>query len=219
MDQQHHQSQGAQQQGVSFAEIFFKSTARILDIQTAAARSLLQTQSRSAAMLGVPDWSDLFNGRTGEQLSNLYNTGAEQAVNYLRQTNETLREVQHQFGQLVEQQTQQVTEQMRQSMEELGRRGQQSIDEMRRATDQAMQQARQAQTEQHRASQESQAHGQQSAGQQSPGQQHSPGLHSPGQHTPGSHAQPQSSIITALGEGAEAAESSREERGRPRRGA
>jgi gas vesicle protein len=196
---QAHQSQGAQQQhGVNFAEIFWKSTARILDIQTAAARALMQTQSRSAAMFGAPDWSELFNGRTGEQLSNFLNTSADQAANYIRQTNDTLREVQHQFGQLVEQQTQQLTEQMRQGMEELGRRGQQGIQEMRRATEQAMHEARQAGNEQ-----------QQRAGREHP---------QPGQ--PGHTPEGQSSIITALGEqGHETSEAAREERTRSRRGA
>ena len=45
----------AQQHVTNLAEIFFQGAIRIVDIQTTAARVLLQTQGRSAAMFGAPD--------------------------------------------------------------------------------------------------------------------------------------------------------------------
>ncbi len=132
----HHISEDAQrgqQTVVNLAEVLVQGTARILDLQATATRTFLQTQSRSAAMLGAPDWSPLFNGRNGEELSHLFSASAEQAVEYLRQTNAAWREVQQQFTDLLDQQTQQFTEQMRKGMEEVGRRGQEEMDQLRRA--------------------------------------------------------------------------------------
>jgi gas vesicle protein len=129
----------------NLAEVFVQGMARIVDIQTAAARVLLQTQGRSAAMFGAPDWTQAFN-RQGEQFTQLFTTGAEQTLKIIRQTNETVSEVQEQVGHLLEQQTAQVTEQMRNGLEQVSRRSEQTLEEMRHATRQVAREAQRAGT-------------------------------------------------------------------------
>ena len=134
-----------QQQINNLTEIFVQGVARIVDIQTAAARVFLQTQGRGAAMFGAPDWTQAFN-RQGEQVTQLFTTGAEQALKIIRHTSETVSEVQEQVGQLLEQQTAQVAEQMRSGLEEVSRRSEQTLDEMRHATRQVARETQRAAT-------------------------------------------------------------------------
>jgi hypothetical protein len=142
MDRMYSNSQAGAQQALNLTELFVRSTARMLDLQLAAARAMLQTQGRSAAMLGAPDWSAAFNGRGEEQLSQLFQASADQSVRFLRTANETMQQVQQQLGELVEQQTQQITEQMRRSVDELMRRSREGMEQMGRASDEMMHQAR-----------------------------------------------------------------------------
>jgi DNA anti-recombination protein RmuC len=130
------------EQAVNLAEIFVRGTARMLELQGAAARTVLQTQGRSAALFGAPDWSVVFNGGGNEQFQNLFETGAEQAVRFLRIANETIQQFQSQLGVLIEQQTQQATEQMRHSIEEMARRSEQTIQQLTRLSGQVTDQAR-----------------------------------------------------------------------------
>jgi DNA anti-recombination protein RmuC len=157
MDRMYSNSQAGAQQALNLAEIFLRGAARMLDLQTAAARAVLQTQGRSAAILGAPDWSAAFNGRSDEQLSHLFETSADQSVRFLRTTNEAMQQVQQQLGALLEQQTQQVTEQMRRSMDELVRRSQDGVEQMGRTSDEMMQRARRMSDEAGREGQRAQA--------------------------------------------------------------
>ena len=134
-----------QQQISNLPEIFAQGVARIIDMQTAAARVFLQTQARSAAMFGAPDWTQAFN-RQGEQVTQLFSTGAEQTLKLIRQANETVSEVQEQVGQLLEQQTAQATEHLRSGFEEVSRRSEQTLEEMRQTTRQVAREAQRAQS-------------------------------------------------------------------------
>ena len=125
----------------NFAEIFVQGISRIVDIQTAAARVLLQSQGRSAALFGAPDWTRALNWQS-EQFSQLFSAGSQQAMNFIRQTSETVNEVQQQVGQLVEQRTAQVTDEIRSGVKEVTRRSEQGLEEMRSTTQQAVRQAR-----------------------------------------------------------------------------
>ena len=127
------------QQTTNLAEIFVQGMARIVNIQTTAARVLLQSQGRSAALFGAPDWTEALN-RQSEHFSELFATGAEQTVNLIRQTSETVNGLQQQVGQLFERRTAQVTEEMRSGIEDLARRSEQGLEEMRGTTQQAARQ-------------------------------------------------------------------------------
>jgi methyl-accepting chemotaxis protein len=136
-----------QQHTTNLADIMVQGAARIVEMQTSTARVLLRAQGRGAAMFGAPDWTEVL-GRTGpDHLSELFVTSAQQALNLMRQTNETLNLVQQQVGQLVEQQTAQVAEQMRQGVEEVSRRTEQTLDQLRNTTQQAMSEAERASEE------------------------------------------------------------------------
>jgi methyl-accepting chemotaxis protein len=132
------------QHAVNLADIMVQGAARIVEFQTSTARVLLRAQGRSAAMFGAPDWTELL-GRTGQDhLSEVFVTGAQQALNLMRHTNETLTLVQQQVGQLVEQQTAQVAEQMRQGVEEVSRRTEQALDQLRQTTEHATEEVQRA---------------------------------------------------------------------------
>ena len=133
----------SQQSAVNLADIFVQGTMRIVDMQTSAARVFLQTQSRSARMFGVPDWSHSLNGPSA-QVSQLFTTGAEQAMNLIRHTNETISELNEQFGQLVQRQTAQIVDEMRNGMEEVSRKAEESLDQMRQTTNAATRETQRA---------------------------------------------------------------------------
>jgi methyl-accepting chemotaxis protein len=139
--------QRQQQHATNLADIMVQGAARIVELQTSTARVLLRAQGRGAAMFGAPDWTELL-GRSGpDHLSELFVSGAQQALNLMRHTNETLNLVQQQVGHLVEQQTAQVAEQMRQGVEEVSRRTEQTLDQLRNTTQEAMSEAERASEE------------------------------------------------------------------------
>jgi|RhiMethySRZTD1v2_1073278.scaffolds.fasta_scaffold1548325_1 ABC-type transporter Mla subunit MlaD len=126
----------AQQHVTNLAEIFFQGAIRIVDIQTTAARVLLQTQGRSAAMFGAPDWTPAVT-RQGERFSQLLSIGAEETLRIMRQANETVSEVQQQVGQLIQQRTAQVADEVRNGVEEVGRRTEEGLEQLRHTSQQA----------------------------------------------------------------------------------
>ena len=129
-----------EQSAANVADIYVRGALRIADMQASAARVLLQTQARTARMFGAPDWSNAFNG-PGEQLSQWFNTGTEQALSLMRQTNETISEVNQQLSRIVQRQTVQLAEEMRQGLEAVNRRAQDSLHELRETTEQAASEA------------------------------------------------------------------------------
>lgn len=136
-----------QQHTANLAEIMVQGAARIVELQTSTASVLLRAQGRSAAMFGAPDWTELLGPNGAGHLSELFVTGAQQALNVMRHTNQTLSLVQQQVGQLVEQQTAQVAEQMRQGVEEVSRRTEETLDQLRQTTEQAAEEAQRASAE------------------------------------------------------------------------
>ena len=137
-----------QQHTANLADIVVQGAARIVDLQTSTARVLLRAQGRSAALFGGPDWTQMLGQPATDHLSELFMTGAQQALNLMRHTNETLSMVQQQVGQLMEQQTAQVAEQMRQGVEEVSRRTEETLEEFRHTTQQATEEVEQAGEEQ-----------------------------------------------------------------------
>ena len=138
-------TQERQRQHVTnLADIMVQGAARIVELQTSTARVLLRAQGRSAAMFGAPDWTEMLGRNGTEHFSELFVTGAQQALNLMRHTNQTLSLVQQQVGQLVEQQTAQVAEQMRQGVEEVSRRTEETLEQLRHTTEQAAEEAQRA---------------------------------------------------------------------------
>ncbi|MGH8593936.1 MAG: hypothetical protein ACREV3_08780 [Gammaproteobacteria bacterium] len=52
-------SNGARR-AINFAEIMVQGSARMFEIQAAAAKTFCQYPAKNAAMMGAPDWSELF---------------------------------------------------------------------------------------------------------------------------------------------------------------
>ena len=138
-------TQERQRQHVTnLADIMVQGAARLVELQTSTARVLLRAQGRGAAMFGAPDWTEMLGRNGTEHFSELFVTGAQQALNLMRHTNQTLSLVQRQVGQLVEQQTAQVAEQMRQGVEEVSRRTEETLEQLRHTTEQATEEAQRA---------------------------------------------------------------------------
>ena len=132
------------QHAANLADIMVQGAARIVELQASTARLLLRAQGRSAAMFGAPNWTEAL-GRAGtDHVSELFVAGAQQALNVMRHTSETMSLVQQQVGQLVEQQTAEVAEQLRQGVEEVSRRTEETLDQLRQTTQQAAEEAQYA---------------------------------------------------------------------------
>ena len=114
----------------SIAEVALRGTALLWDLQMETARNVWRTQARTAAMLGIPDCSDLFE-IGDERARRLFTMSADQVLNTARQARETVAEMQRQFGRIAEQQTIGLTEQVRDQIREIGRHTEQGLQEIR----------------------------------------------------------------------------------------
>lgn len=137
-------ARAAQQQALNIAEFILRGSAHMIKLQSAAARAVMATHGRNAAMLGGPDWAAAFNGAGSEQLEALLDTGTEQAVRVLRTTNDTVQQVQQQLATLLEQQARMLTDQLRESIEEMTRRSCDSVERYGRFSEESVQHAQQA---------------------------------------------------------------------------
>ena len=138
------ETQNRAQQTVNIAEIFLQQSARLLETQAEAVRTVMRAQARSFSALGGPDWSSLYTQENERQFAEFLKTSTDQAVNLMRQTNEAMRQFQEVFSQLVSQQTSQLTAQIRTSAEEIGQRTQQAQRQVLESSQQTAQQARHA---------------------------------------------------------------------------
>ena len=114
----------------SMAEVALRGTALFWDLQMETARNLWRTQARTAAMLGIPDCSALF--QVGDDRARrLFTVSAEQMLSSARQARETVVEMQRQMGRLAEQQTIGLTEEVRDQIEQIGRHTEQGLQEIK----------------------------------------------------------------------------------------
>ncbi len=132
-------SNGARR-AVNLAEIMVQGSARMFEIQAAATRTLWQYQAKSAAMLGAPDWSQLFKGNGNTRF---FASTAEDVLNYMRQTSETIAEIQSDMCHLVEEQTAELSDQLRQGLKQTGALMSEGLEESKRMTEQAAERAAQ----------------------------------------------------------------------------
>ena len=115
------------------AEVALRGSALIFDMQMDVLRSLWQAQARSAAMLGAPDFADLF--RTDDHRARrMFSSGAEQVAQTLRQTTQAVLAVHREISRAAERQAIGIGEQMRQQFAEFGRETQRSLDELQQST-------------------------------------------------------------------------------------
>jgi len=114
----------------STAEVAIRGAAMLWDLQMETARNLMRTQARTAAMLGIPDYSDFL--RVGdEHARRIISLGAEQVLNSARQARETLVEIQRHMGRLAEQQVSGLTEEVRNQIEQAGRHTEERLQDFR----------------------------------------------------------------------------------------
>jgi hypothetical protein len=118
------------QQLQSMAEVALRGTALLFDLQMETARNIMRTQARTAALLGAPDYSELF--RSGdERARRLFAASAEQMLTSARQARETVFEVQRQLGRLAEQQTIGIAEEMREQIQQIARHTEAGLQEIK----------------------------------------------------------------------------------------
>ena len=114
----------------SMAEVAVRGTALLWDLQMETARNVWRTQARTAAMLGIPNCSEMFE--VGDaRARRLFSMGAEQVLNTARQARETVAEMQRQFGRIAEKQTIGMTEEVRDQIEQISRHTEQGLQEIR----------------------------------------------------------------------------------------
>ena len=111
----------------NLAEVILQVTARLIDLQSTAAQALRRMQSRNAALYGAPDLSHGFSDDGRRQLTELFNAGAQQALKLMRQTKDTLSQLQSRVNGVLAQQTEQLTEQLRKSVREFEQHTQQAV--------------------------------------------------------------------------------------------
>lgn len=132
--QQSQQGGGEQQIGArqfqSMAEVALRGTALLWDLQMETARNMWRTQARTAAMLGIPDCSDLFQ-IGDERARRLFTTSAEQMLHSARKARETVVEMQRQIGRLAEQQTIGITEEVRDQIQQIGRHTEEGLQQIK----------------------------------------------------------------------------------------
>jgi len=125
---------------INLAEIMVQGSARMFEIQAAAARTFCQYQAKSAAILGAPDWSALFKGNSNTRF---FESTTEDVLSYMRQTSETIAEIQSDMCHLVEQQTAELSDQLRQGLKQTGALMSEGLEESKRTTEQAAERAAQ----------------------------------------------------------------------------
>ena len=123
-------------------EIALRGTALLWDIQADTARRLFEIQANNAMLFGVPDFTQMFRVRNGGN-KGVFSTTIDQALNSMRQINDTVTEVQLQLSRVAEQQTAGIAERFEQSIEEVARRSQQGLEEIRRLAEEQADEAEQ----------------------------------------------------------------------------
>ena len=131
---------------VNFAAIATRGIGQLYDMQIAAARMLLQTQARTAATFGLPDFSDLFRV-ADDRAKRVFSSSTEHLLNATQQASETIAEVQHHVGRLVECQAVNVSETWQHELDEFSSQAEEGLTQLKEiARQQAEEAVRVAQT-------------------------------------------------------------------------
>jgi hypothetical protein len=111
-------------------DIAVRGAALLWDLQMQTARSLWRTQARTAAMLGLPDYSELFD--VGDvSARRVFSASAEQVLDSARQARNTATQVQREIVRAAEQQTLEFTEELREHLGQIGRETERGLQQFR----------------------------------------------------------------------------------------
>lgn len=110
-------------------DVALRGARYVADMQMSATRVLLRTQARTAAALGWPDWSGLFENAEGPSLGPLTST-SEQMLQTAQRTMETAAELQREVGRIVTTQTTVAADNWRRGIEEFGSQAQDGLNEL-----------------------------------------------------------------------------------------
>ena len=124
---------GPQPSIINMTAIAARGMGQLYDMQMAATRMLLQTQARAAAAFGIPDYSDLF--RVGDDRARrVFATGTEHLFDATQRASDTIRQIQHHMGRLVESNAMNVSESWRHGLEEFATQAEESLQQLQELT-------------------------------------------------------------------------------------
>ena len=115
---------------INFAAVMIRGVGSLYDLQVEAARLVLQSQARTAAAFGLPDYSGLF-GIDDERAKHLISAGTDYLLNSAQQAKQTISEVHHHVGRLVEQETINIAESWRYGIQELNQQTEEGLTQFR----------------------------------------------------------------------------------------
>ncbi len=122
--------QPSAQHQMRLAEIAIRGAATMFDLQLQTARDIMGMQAKTASILGIPDYSPLFE-TADDRARRLFTEGADRLVDTTRRASETVAEVNRHIGRLVEQQTVTLAETMREGIDQLARHTEQGLEQAR----------------------------------------------------------------------------------------
>ena len=126
---------------VHTAAIALRGIGQMCDMNLEAARLLLHTQARAAAVFGWPDISELFDP-VEERARHAFSAGTEQMLNAAQRASEAATQLQRQITRVVENQAVTAAENWQRGIEELGAQAGEGLNQL---CDSARQQADEAQ--------------------------------------------------------------------------
>jgi len=120
---------GSQPSIINMTAIAARGMGQVYDMQLAATRMLFQTQARAAAAFGIPDYSDLF--RVGDdRAKRVFASGTEQLFSATQRASDTMRQIQHHIGRLIESNTVTVSESWRHGLEEFATQAEEGLEQL-----------------------------------------------------------------------------------------
>jgi len=128
-DQQANNGAQARFQPTQFTALSLRAASQVVDMQLATTRVLMQTQARTAAAFGLPDWSAWFE-TADERARRLFSTGAEQLLSTTQRANEAAQELQREMSRLWQTQTVQAADQWQRGVEQLGAQAQEGLNQL-----------------------------------------------------------------------------------------
>jgi hypothetical protein len=133
------QQQGGQSQerkpSVNVAVTTLRSLGQFFDMQAATMRTLMRAQMRAASVLGMPDYSRLYQINDDRAL-HLFSATTENLAQLVRQADGTFTEVPTQVFRLLEQQAIDATEHWKHGLEELEHQAIESMEELKQLSHQ-----------------------------------------------------------------------------------
>jgi ElaB/YqjD/DUF883 family membrane-anchored ribosome-binding protein len=112
------------------ATMAVRGAGQLLDLQMAAVRTLLQTQARTAAAMGLPDYSGWFSGETDDRMRQVFSKSTEQLAQSAQRAGETLAQIQRHVSHIVETQNNLAAQNLQQGLEHLSTQADESLNQL-----------------------------------------------------------------------------------------